>query len=625
MDNYVYINEVEIFLWKIYKKKKIKLIDIYFSYLFKDDNFLNSQVIMLFAFLLSYSLKIGNICIFIKNILDINVFDNLILSFLDFFFKKRVSIFDCISILYKNNVISSYFQKNNTPFIFYKDNIYLNRFWVCETEIVKFIKKNFFKDYFIKKKNILYILKYCDKFKMDVYQKISILNVFFNKISIISGCPGTGKTTLISKLILILYKFFKFKNKNNIKIISYTGKSVSNLTNSLKKNFKLLVFDNNLIKLLPNKAITIHKFLNLNYKEKNYLFKNNILDIKILIVDESSMVSFYLFFNIIKLLKNNFIKIIFLGDSNQIGSIDPGSFFNDICNCKYSLTNYEKELLKNLYILKFNFKKININLNKLNNNVVFLKKNYRFLKNKNLLKISHFINIGNYNIIDDFIKKNNLNCNFVFYDSKKFNYNFFLNFCIKKYKYYIDFINKNDKKYNFFKIFNKFQIITVLKNTFLGTLFINYYINNKFKNKVLKKLIYSYKKKIFYYGEPILINKNNYDLNLYNGDLGFIVFLKNRLQVLFNDFYKNYRLVYIKNIYSWDNPWSITIHKSQGSEFDNIFIVFPDYFSNLLNRELVYTAFTRAKKKVFVYSDKDIFFESIKRKKKTFNNFLERL
>ncbi len=621
----MYINEVEIFLWKIYKKKKIRLIDIYFSFLFKNDNFLHSQINMLFAFLLSYSLKKGNICISINNILNKNMFDYLILDFLSYFFKKYVSIYDCILILYKNNIISSYFQKNNTPFIFYKDNIYLNKFWVCETEIVKFMKNNFFKDYFIKKKDIFYILKCCDEFKIDVYQKISVLNVFFNKISIISGGPGTGKTTLISKLILILYKFFKLKNKDTIKIVSYTGKSVSNLTNSLKNNFKRLVIDNNLIKLLPNKAITIHKFLNLNYKEKNYFINNNIFNTKILIIDESSMISFYLFFYIIKLLKNNFIKIIFLGDSNQIGSIDPGSFFNDICKCKYSLVNYKKELLKNLYILNFNLKKLNIDFYKINNNVVFLKKNYRFFKNKDLLKISHFINIGNYNIIDSFIKKNNLNCNFVFYDSKKFNYNFLLNFCINNYKYYINFINEKNKKYDFFKIFNKFQIITVLKNTFWGMLFINSYINNKIKNKVFKKLIYLYKKKIFYYGEPILINKNNYDLNLYNGDLGFIVFLKNRLQILFNDFYKKYRLVYIRNIYSWDNPWSITVHKSQGSEFDNVFIIFPNYFSSLLNRELIYTAFTRAKKKVFVYSDKDIFFESIKRKKKTFNNFLKRL
>ncbi len=623
----MYINEIENFLWKLYKNnnKKIRLLDIYFSKLFEEKNDITSQISMLFAFLLSISIRLGHVCIPINKIMCRNFFYKEILDFLNYFFKKKISINKCINILYNKNIISSSFLNICTPFILYKKCIYMHKFWIYESNVINFMKKNFFIENYINKKKLFKIIDFFKKNNIDLYQQISILNVFFNKISIISGAPGTGKTTIIAKLILILYKIYKFNNKSSIKILSFTGKSSSCITNYLNKIYSDLKVDKKFKNILPDKSITIYKFLGFNYN--NFIKVNKYNNIKILIIDESSMIDLFTLFYIFSFLKNNFIKIIFIGDSNQIGSIEPGSFFNEICNYNYSLFYRKKKLLDILLYLNYDIYKLNLNLNKLNNNISFLIKNYRFLKNKYLNKISNLINFGYFKKIDKFIDKYNFKCNFNFYETKYFDFNFILKFCLNSYKKYINFIKKEFNFKFLLNYFNKFKIITVLKNTIFGIKYINEYINNYIlKKKYTKDIVFDYKNNCYnYFGKPILITKNNNYLKLFNGDSGFFIFLKKELNILFFKSINNYKIFYYNNISYWDSNWAITVHKSQGSEFDHILLILPNYFSSLLNRKLIYTAFTRAKKKVSIYSDRDIFLNSIKKKQTNFNNFIERL
>ncbi len=622
----MYFNEIENFLWSCYKKKEANLLDIYFSkFYFKKNNF-DYSVIMLFSFLISLSSRLGHICLPIFKILSKDIFTKYIYNFLIYFFNKYINIYDSVNILFKYNCISWYYKNNITPFILYKDYIYLYKFWIYENYIVNFLKKNLNKEENIKRKSIIYIFKYFKKFCFNVYEKICTFNVFFNKISFISGLPGTGKTTLIIKLIIFLYKIYKIKDKDFIKIVSFTGKSSSNLTNILKKNYKLLNIKKEYYINLPNKAITIHKLLNynLNFNEVN-IKEYDDLKFSILIIDEFSMIDVVTLYYIFILLKKKFLKIIFIGDSNQIGPIESCSLLNKICNYNYSLFKKKKKLLKFLFKRKFNFYNFFININKLNNNVSFLLKNYRFKKNKYLNIFSNLINCGNYNKIDEFIIKNNFNCNINFYDSDKFDYNFLINLCLRKYKYYINYLNNKNMKYNkLLYYFNKFQIISLIKNSKLGTNYLNKYINNLFLNKYIKKYIFK-KNKIYYVGQPIIITKNNNDLNIFNGDIGFIIYNNNIIKILFSNFNNDCKIIYFNNFINWKLTWVITVHKSQGSEFDHILLILPNYFSYLLSKEILYTAITRAKKKVTIYSNKNIFLNSISRKNKKYNNIINKL
>ncbi len=624
-------NEVEKFLWSCYKKKEATLLDIYFSKLLCKENNFNYSVIMLFNFLISLSNRLGNICLPICEILGKNIFTKYIYNFLIYFFNKYINIYNCINILFKYNFISIYYKNYTTPFILYKDCIYLHKFWVYENYISNFFKVNYRKKKKLNNKKISYIFKYLKIFNMDIYQKISMLNIFFNKISFISGSPGTGKTTIIAKLVYILYKIFNFKSKNDIKIASFTGKSSSYLTNILIKNYKLLKIKKKIYNNLPNKATTIHKLfnLNINLKKNNNINNKYHLKFNILIIDEFSMIDIITLYYIFYFLNKKFIKIIFLGDSNQIGPINSCSLLNEICNYNYSFFNKNKDIINFLLKYKFNFLKFNININKLNNNISFLLKNYRFKKNKYLNIFSNYINCGEYSKIDEFLYKNNFNKNINFYDSNKFDYNFLINFCIKKYKYYINYINNNNINFNkLLYYFNKFQIISIIKNSKFGTFYLNKYINNFFLSKYINdNLIYiDNKNKIYYNGQPIIITKNNNDINIYNGDIGFILYNKNKLKIFFSNINNNNNIIiYFNNFIFWELTWVITVHKSQGSEFNHILLIIPNYFYNLLDKKILYTALTRSIKKISIYSNKDMFLNIIKRNKVYYNNIINKL
>ncbi len=621
----MFISIVEKFLLLCYKKKEIKLLDIYFSKLFEIKNDFDSDVIILYSCLLSLSSRLGNTCIPINKILNKNFFSSYILEFLFFFFKKYISIKESINILFKYNIISLYYNNYNTPFILYKECIYLHKFWIYETNIINFLKINLCKNIKFNKKKIFYLLNFIKRFNLDLYQKICILNVFFNKISIISGGPGTGKTTLITKLIIILYKIFNFKNSDSIIIVSYTGRSSSYLTNCINKNYNLLNIDESFKKRLPNKSITLHKFLDLNFnKKRSFINSNFFLDINILIIDESSMIDLLTFNYLCNLLDNKFIKIILLGDYKQIGAIESSSVFNEICKYNFSFLKNKKNIINFLSKYNFNFLKLSIDINKLNNNISFLIKNYRFNQNIYLNKFIILINTNNWKEIDNFLYNINYNNNFNFYDSIKFNYSFLLKKCIKNYLIYFRYIKENGNYLNFFYYLNKFQILSVIKSTKYGTNILNKYINNYFIKKNLSSNILINKNNIYYYGEPIIITKNNNNIKLFNGDICFFIFHNNQLKILNLD-NNNYRIIYFTNIKYWDYMWSITVHKSQGSEYEHVFLVLPDYYSNILNKELIYTAITRSKKKISIYGNKDILIKSIKNIKKYYNNICKRL
>ncbi len=600
-------NKVNKFLLNALENKEMNLIDIYFSKLFDfNNNF--SCVYILFSSLISLSNRKGHVCLFLNEILNKNFFSNYIIDFLYFFFNNYLSLNKCINLMINNNIISIWYNKIYTPLVLYNNSIYLYKFWYYENYVVNYLNKNIF----IKLNKNICLLKlnyYIKIFNINKYFKNIILNILFNKITIISGFPGTGKSIFIIKLVIILYKIFNFNFRNDIVILSTTGKSSVWLTKYLNNILNELNISDNFKKKLPNKCYTIHKFLGFNYKNNYINFnKYNKIITNYLIIDESSMVDLINMFNILSSL-NDYTKIIFVGDNNQIGSIEPGSIFNEIGNFIY-----KKCKLNNYYNYFLYYKDI----------FYLLKKNYRYKKNKNLSLFLNLIKNKNFNKLDKFLLNKNFSSNINFYDSNKFNYKFFLNLCINKYFNYINFIRKKFNKKNLLYFFNKNQIICLLKNTKYGIFFINNFINRYLIKNNLIKNIYFNNEINNYCGEPILFTKNNYDLKLFNGDLGFFVLNKdNKLRIIFNDF-KNYFHPYVLNN-TWINSWAITVYKSQGSEYDNVLFVLPNDFSYLLNNNIIYTAISRAKKNIIIYGKIDILIKSIETDNLKFNNIINRL
>lgn len=608
-------------LKKMVKQEIIKESDFYFSTtLFHD---YNASIIFL-ATCIIYFVRNGHICLPIILIQHKKVFctDNIKLIN-ELWNRAKIQNKNWIQKLINNNndVISN--GSHNTPLILHNKNIYTYKLWITEKKILEFILKE--QDFTrIDQKQIKKILTNSLSEITNNIQKISIILSIINRIVFIIGGPGTGKTTIVSKILFFLTKIF---TKNlNIQLTALTGKAANHLTKSIKKNLEKL----NLTKkffFINQKAITIHSLLDLKPNQTfNYIeCQKKLSDLDVLIVDEASMIDIGIMEKLVTSIQKS-TKIIFLGDYNQLPSICGGHILKDICSYyREGFSVHTTNLLKKLSNNNITVKTIeNYPFSNINDKIIMLKKNYRCTVNSEIYKIYNILVKNKTNDIQTLF-------NNIYYDIK------FIN--LSNQKKYIEIISKITqsykqywlslkKKYPFIKIMNIFnnqKLLCILKNGLFGVTGLNSAIENEMKKIGWIKNIIIVNNDAWYPGKPIMISKNNKKMNLVNGEFGITLLDKNnKLKVFFlsNEHQKKYYSIPINLIPEYKTNWAMTVHKSQGSEFFKVTLLLPKNNVSLLTKEIIYTAITRSKKKLTIYSEKNIFIEAIHKKIKRYSGII---
>lgn len=391
--------------------------------------------------------------------------------------------------------------------------------------------------------------KYNIKFASS--QKEAIIGAFQNGIEIITGGPGTGKTTII-KAIIEIYE------NNNMKVVlgAPTGRAAKRMTESTGREAK-----------------TIHRLLEMGVSEEGKSFykkgEGEPLEADVVIIDEASMIDIMLMNSLLKAIKLG-TRVIIVGDVDQLPSVGPGNVLKDL--------------------IESNFLK-----------VVRLKDIFRQGKESLIVTNAHKINNGEMPYLNkkdgDFFFENKEDINEIL-------------------KTTIDLINIRLPKFN--KNFDKLRDIQILTPTRKGVLGVDN-LNKELQSVLNPKAPYKKEKEtkdtIFREGDKVMQIKNNYSLKwskingngdnegvgVFNGDMGFIDSINEEnktLTVIFDDERKViYDYIYIDEL---ELAYAITIHKSQGSEFK--VVITPAFMGSplLMNRNLLYTAITRAKELVVV-------------------------
>lgn len=403
-------------------------------------------------------------------------------------------------------------------------------------------------------------------------QYLSIKKSLQQKFSIITGGPGTGKTTSV---VLILWGLFQIYGKD-IKILlsAPTGKAAQRVKGSLQNNLDNIEDNLNLDisdirNVLNNNEScgTIHKLL--GYIHQSIYFRHNDennLDTDVLIIDESSMISLPLFYKLISAINVSKIKhLIFLGDPNQLYSVEEGFVFNSLVNSK--LAPY---YVSTLTISKRNQGDVGRLAKAILNNSSSLV--MEILDNSNFVSIKpptqqiimYSILYGVNNIFD------------------------FIEYCQNK----TEVSNSNDIK-ELFKYYTRCAVLCMTNHGKLGVVSLNSEIEHQIKMKIICN-------EPWYSGRSIMILNNEKSLNLFNGDIGICLILNGKPRVYF----ENGRSFVPEILPKHQLSFAMTIHKSQGSEYEMVKIVIPTVVaSNLLSKELIYTAVTRAKNSVEIFSD----------------------
>lgn len=420
------------------------------------------------------------------------------------------------------------------------------------------------------------------------WQLIAAIQAYLNDFFIITGGPGTGKTTTLAKLLRIL---LSLQPESKIVLAAPTGKasmrmreSLNNSTTAMGHMFTEAIKQK--IHELPNS--TLHKLL--GYKPDSIYFKHdqkNPLEHDVIIIDEASMIDLPMFSKLLNALKPT-AKLILLGDKDQLASVEAGSLLGDLCKAAEPFNQFNPEMAHwlNGYIqdaarqIPASFHK---KPNQLSSLIVELKLSHRFRAQGSVGKLSKAVINAQTDEILSIMKQPTADLIFDETYSKDILEKF-----AERFETYIHELEIAKA----IKALNNIRILTAVRQGDRGL----YTLNKK-----IEQILESRKKitlnKPFYHNRPIIITRNNYDLGLFNGDIGVVrPDQKGQLRVWFEGENGELRSVLPAYISDCETVFAMTIHKSQGSEFSDVLVVLPEGINNpLLTRELLYTGMTRTK------------------------------
>lgn len=407
-----------------------------------------------------------------------------------------------------------------------------------------------------KYKNLDDSIKQLEEFNGIIYndkQRLAIKKALENNLLIITGGPGTGKTMIIKAIVEIYKNLNKYSNSDlekNVALLAPTGRASKRLSESTT---------------LP--ASTIHRFLKWNKENNTFAINEYNPDFsQLIIVDEVSMIDIALMDNLLKGLTNN-IKLVLVGDHNQLPSVGPGMLLKDLIDSEVIDTVH----LDILYRQKEN-SYIPVLANEIRNDDLgdFLstKDDYTFLACNGNSIISNLTKI----------------CKQII-----------------------------DKGYDY----KSFQVMAPMYAGINGIDNLNKALQNIFNPSSSDKKEVKYGDIVYRVNDKVLQLVNDPDNNIFNGDIGIISSIKSGIQTksgkveVVIDFDGNLVNYQVKDLGNIKHGFIISIHKSQGSEFDLVVIPVTHSYNRMLYRKLIYTGITRAKKKLILIGEPDAFINSV--------------
>ena len=459
-----------------------------------------------------------------------------------------------IEPIYMNLLLSSDIVVDNS---FDEPNIYLDYLYISESYIASKLAKMALNEDF---KILFNIDKEVKKsienqsIKLSEIQIDAIKSCFEENISIITGGPGTGKTTIINTISKIF-----IENGYNISLCAPTGRAAKRIEETTRIEAKTI---HRMLGYIPSSYDDIGHF---EYNE------DNPLDTDVIIIDEMSMVDLVLFEKLLRGIKDN-TKLIIVGDVDQLPSVGAGNVLKDLINSN-----------------KIKYTKL-IDI-------------FRQSENSNIIVNAHKINNGQEPIL------NEKNSDFFFLntDAPSITRNIV-----------VDLISRRLPKAYGYDYSKDIQILTQSRKGICGVFELNKLLQDILNPKTEASDEILVGNKLFRVNDKVMQTKNNYNLSfiddegeenfgVYNGDMGHIIFIdksSNKLTVEMDD--KRLIEYNLEDLDNLELAYAITIHKSQGSEFKSVIIPMFDGYKLLQTRNLLYTAITRAKENIVIVGDKNV-------------------
>jgi len=405
-----------------------------------------------------------------------------------------------------------------------------------------------------------------------------------SQLCIVSGGPGTGKTTSV---LLVLATLLKNEPHLKIGLAAPTGKAAMRMKESIRNNIEALNCEQGIIdKLNTVEASTLHRLL--GYQQQSIYFRHhrdNPLLLDVLIVDESSMIDSAMMAKLLDAVPEQ-ARLILLGDKDQLPPIEAGDPFARICE-------WDRFFNKDIDLLE--------------KNIICLEESHRFDKNSGIGKLAEAVKAddweNSFKIMNDKSYPDLVWQNYeaLYSNEIKEQDNIYLRIKtgFNDYKAFLDQIINNISDENLNSLFQKLNQFTLLNAIRKGPSGVEQ------TNKLVEKSLGFNSDNYWYHGKVIMVTQNDYQTGLFNGDVGICLKSGDTYRIYFPQA-DGYQSFAVMRVPPHETAFAITVHKSQGSEFNEVLFILPNEETPILTKPLVYTAITRAKKTVEIWGRKEI-------------------
>ncbi|NPA95802.1 MAG: exodeoxyribonuclease V subunit alpha [Thermodesulfobacteria bacterium] len=489
------------------------------------------------------------------------------------------------------------------PLIMDGSRLYIQRYWWYETGLASWIREKVARRLPVSEGVFQLAKKLFPKGPaVPDWQKIASVNVVCRSFGVISGGPGTGKTRTVAAIMALVAENEMASGKEvSVALCAPTGKAAARLTESFQRSLSQMALPDRIKSVLPDKAVTIHRLLGVSPRDGRFRHnKDHPLPWDTVLIDEASMVDLPLMVHLVEALKDD-ARLVLIGDKDQLASVEAGSVLADICRAS-SGYSYSADFIDLAERVDEKITPGPGEPSPLRDVVVTLAHNFRFQQGSGIHQLAEAVNKGNYQGAMDVFQDESLG-GARFVSSSRCPLHIFLE---REMSGLLKGLKGAEGPEEALTLLQAQRILCGVKEGPLGTKTVNGFMASLFDSHVSGA-------RGIYHGMPVIIRENDYSIGLFNGDNGVIWrSSQGRLLAHFMDS-DTMRKISPARLPRYEPAWAITVHVSQGSEFDKVVLVLPSEQSAIIGRELLYTAITRAKDEIVIWGSEDALKKAIKR------------
>lgn len=436
------------------------------------------------------------------------------------------------------------------------------------------------------------------------WQLVAAVSAVKGRFAVVSGGPGTGKTSTVVKILALLLEQAA-GDSCAIALAAPTGKAAVRLQASIRGARERLDVSEEIRERIPADVVTLHRLLGAGGGSGRFRHhRDNLLPHDVVVVDEASMVALPLMARLVAALKPD-CRLILLGDRDQLASVEAGAVLGDICDTGRS--HLFSPAFGALVQRVAGMELPSVAGERLADSLVILRKSYRFAPDSAIAQASRLISAGDGEGSLAAIREDN-SASLVWRDAPTPPQlaEALAPLALEGFTPYL----RASSPLEALALFDRFRILSAVRQGPYGVEEVNRTVEG-----VLARAGLIDPQERWYRGRPIMVTANDYQLRLFNGDIGIIVPGRDgSAQVAFPSPDGGVRLLSPLRLPPHETVFAMTVHKSQGSEFDRVLLLMPYADMEICTRELVYTGMTRARTSVDFWGDSNAFVAAVSRR-----------